>query len=72
MSNQITTARVQGFKRGIDILSQQKGSRLQNTVNVEMQSSKQEHYDQVRRLRFSEPLATATPRLSTRPTADAL
>ena len=47
MSNQITTARVQGFKRGIDILSQQKGSRLQNTVNVEMQSSKQEHYDQV-------------------------
>ena len=47
MSNQITTARVQGFKRGIDILSQQRGSKLQRAVRVEMQSSKQEHYDQI-------------------------
>lgn len=47
MSNQITTARVQGFKRGIDILSQQKGSKLQRAVRVEMQSSKREHYDQI-------------------------
>jgi len=47
VSNQITTARVQGFKRGIDILSQQKGSKLQRAVRVEMQSSKQEHYDQI-------------------------
>jgi len=47
MSNQITEARVQGFKQGIDILSQQKGSRLQNAVRVEMQSSKQDHYDQI-------------------------
>jgi len=47
VSNQINTARVQGFKRGIDILSQQKGSKLQRGVRVEMQSSKQEHYDQI-------------------------
>jgi len=47
MSTQITTSFIQGFKQGIDILSQQKGSKLQNTVRNEMQSSKQDHYDQI-------------------------
>lgn len=47
MSNQITEARIQGFKRGIDILSQQKGSKLQSAVRVEMQASKQDFYDQI-------------------------
>jgi hypothetical protein len=47
MSTQITEARIQGFKQGVDILSQQKGTRLQGAVRVEMQSSKQDHYDQI-------------------------
>lgn len=47
MSNQITEARVQGFKSGIDILSQQNGSKLSGAVRVETQASKQEHYDQI-------------------------
>lgn len=47
MSTQITTSFIQGFKQGIDILTQQKGSKLQNTVRNEMQSSKQDHYDQI-------------------------
>lgn len=47
MSTQITTSFIQGFKQGIDILSQQRGSKLQNTVRNEMQNSKQDHYDQI-------------------------
>ena len=47
MSTQITTSFIQGFKQGIDILTQQKGSKLQNAVRNEMQSSKQDHYDQI-------------------------
>lgn len=47
MSTQITTSFIQGFKQGIDILTQQKGSKLQNTVRNEMQASKQDHYDQI-------------------------
>lgn len=47
MSTQITTSFIQGFKQGIDILSQQRGSKLQNSVRNEMQNSKQDHYDQI-------------------------
>ena len=47
MSTQIETSFIQGFKQGIDILTQQKGSKLQNTVRNEMQNSKQDHYDQI-------------------------
>ena len=47
MSTQITTSFIQGFKQGIDILSQQRGSKLQNAVRNEMQNSKQDHYDQI-------------------------
>lgn len=47
MSNQIDEARIQGFKQGIDILSQQRGSKLQNSVRNEMQASKMDHYDQI-------------------------
>ena len=47
MSTQITNSFIQGFKQGIDILSQQRGSKLQNAVRNEMQSSKQDHYDQI-------------------------
>jgi hypothetical protein len=49
MSNQIETSFIQGFKQGIDLLSQQRGSKLQNAVRNEMQSSKQDHYDQISR-----------------------
>jgi len=47
MSNQIATSFVQGFKQGIDILTQQKGSKLQNAVRNETQASKMDHYDQI-------------------------
>ena len=47
MSTQITTSFIQGFKQGIDLLTQQRGSKLQNTVRNEMQASKQDHYDQI-------------------------
>lgn len=47
MSNQISTSFIQGFKQGIDILTQQKGSKLQNAVRNETQASKQDHYDQI-------------------------
>ena len=47
MSTQVTTSFIQGFKQGIDILSQQRGSKLQNAVRNEMQNSKQDHYDQI-------------------------
>ena len=47
MSTEITTSFIQGFKQGIDILSQQRGSKLQNAVRNEMQNSKQDHYDQI-------------------------
>lgn len=47
MSIEIGTAFIQGFKQGIDILTQQRGSKLQSTVRNEMQASKQDHYDQI-------------------------
>ena len=72
MSTEITTSFIQGFKQGIDILSQQRGSKLQMSVRNEMQNSKQDHYDQIvlRRL-SSERLNTATLRWSTLRTPDA-
>lgn len=49
MSTQIETSFIQGFKQGIDLLSQQRGSKLQNTVRNETQASRQDHYDQISR-----------------------
>jgi hypothetical protein len=47
MSDQITTAFVQQYKAGLEVLYQQKGSRLRNAVRVENQSGKQSFYDQI-------------------------
>ena len=47
MSDQITTAFMQQYKAGIEILVQQKGSRLRSCVRVEDQVGKQSFYDQL-------------------------
>lgn len=47
MSQEITTAMVQQYNSNIQLLSQQKGSKLRNSVRVEMQSAKYDFYDQI-------------------------
>lgn len=47
MSTEITTAMVQQYNSNIQLLSQQKGSKLRNSVRVEMQSAKYAFYDQI-------------------------
>jgi hypothetical protein len=47
MSNQVTTAFVQQYKRGIELIAQQLSSRLESAVRVETQEAKKAAYDQV-------------------------
>ena len=47
MSDQITTAFIQQYKAGIEVLYQQKGSRLRGAVRLEQQMGKQSFYDQI-------------------------
>lgn len=47
MSNQITTAFVQEFKRGVDLLVQQRTSLLRSAVRVETVQGKKASFDQV-------------------------
>lgn len=47
MSNQITTALVQEYKTGIEMLVQQMDSRFEQAVRVETQNSEYAYYDQV-------------------------
>lgn len=47
MSTQITTAFVQQYKAGVEILTQQKGSRLRGAVRVEMVTGKRAYFDQL-------------------------
>lgn len=47
MSTQVTTAMVQGYKSGIELEFQQKGSRLRSTVRNEMQNVEFEFYDRI-------------------------
>lgn len=47
MSNQITTAMIQGYRANVEIQFQQKGSRLRDCVTVESQNSEFEFYDRI-------------------------
>lgn len=47
MSTQITTAFVQQYKSGVEILTQQKGSRLRGAVRVETVTGKRAFFDQI-------------------------
>jgi len=59
MSVQITTAHIQGYKQGVDLLVQQKGSRLRGAVRLEPGlTGKRVFFDQIG--------ATAVTRLTTR------
>ena len=46
MSQEITTAMVNQYKQNIDLLSQQKGSRLRNAVTVEVVNGEYAYFEQ--------------------------